>query len=131
VRSSSVKLEKHLGSQGERNGSASEESKAEETKEKKEGVEKATKKEEYGDIRVTSLKMISDLQVAVAAASSWGASDDAGPFCCSQPCGRHRSRVAQAARSAAADAQRWASSVIRPPPTRGPCLFPVRGALPL
>ena len=42
-------------------GSASEESSAEEKREKKEGeVEKASKKEEYGDIRVASLKMISD-----------------------------------------------------------------------
>ncbi len=61
LRSSSVKLEEHVGHKVSVKGSASEESKAEEMKEKKEEgeVEKATKKEEYGDIRVTSLKMIS------------------------------------------------------------------------
>jgi hypothetical protein len=43
-------------------GSASKESRAEEKKEKKDGeVEKASNQEEYGDIRVASLKMISEL----------------------------------------------------------------------
>jgi len=61
LKSSSVKLEEHLGHKVSVTGSASEESKAEEKREKKEGeVEKASNKEEYGDIRVTSLKMISD-----------------------------------------------------------------------
>jgi hypothetical protein len=61
LKSSSVKLEEHLGHKVSVTGSASEESKAEEKREKKEGeVEKASKREEYGDIRVTNLKMISD-----------------------------------------------------------------------
>ena len=61
LKSSSVKLEEHLGHKVSVTGSASEESSAEEKREKKEGeVEKASKKEEYGDIRVASLKMISD-----------------------------------------------------------------------
>ena len=61
LKSSSVKLEEHLGHKVSVTGSASEESRAEGKKEKKEGeVENASKKEEYGDIRVTTLKMISD-----------------------------------------------------------------------
>jgi hypothetical protein len=61
LKSSSVKLEEHLGHKVSVTGSASEESRAEEKREKKEGeVEKAANKEEYGDIRVTGLKMISD-----------------------------------------------------------------------
>jgi hypothetical protein len=61
LKSSSVKLEEHLGHKVSVTGSVSEESKAEEKREKKEGeVEKAANKEEYGDIRVTALKMISD-----------------------------------------------------------------------
>jgi hypothetical protein len=61
LKSSSVKLEEHLGHKVTVTGSATEESKAEEQREKREGeVEKAASKEEYGDIRVTSLKMISD-----------------------------------------------------------------------
>jgi Protein of unknown function (DUF5818) len=61
LKSSSVKLEEHLGHKVSVTGSANEESRAEEKREKKEGeVEKAASKEEYGDIRVTSLKMISD-----------------------------------------------------------------------
>ena len=61
LKSSSVKLEEHLGHKVSVTGSASEESRAEEKKEKREGeVEKASKKEEYGDIRVASLKMVSD-----------------------------------------------------------------------
>jgi len=61
LKSSSVKLEEHLGHKVSVSGSAREESRAEEKKEKREGdVEKASNKEEYGDIRVTSLKMISE-----------------------------------------------------------------------
>ena len=61
LKSSSVKLEEHLGHKVSVTGTASEESRAEEKREKKEGeVEKASKKEEYGDIRVASLKMVSD-----------------------------------------------------------------------
>ena len=61
LKSSSVKLEEHLGHTVTVTGSASKESRAEEKKEKKEGeVEKASNKEEYGDIRVASLKMVSD-----------------------------------------------------------------------
>jgi len=61
LKSSSVKLEEHLGHKVSVTGSATEESRAEEKAEKREGeVEKAASKEEYGDIRVTSLKMISD-----------------------------------------------------------------------
>ena len=61
LKSSNVKLEEHLGHKVSVTGSAKEESRAEEKKEKKEGdVEKAANKEEYGDIRVTSLKMISE-----------------------------------------------------------------------
>ena len=61
LKSSSVNLEEHLGHKVSVMGSVTEESKAEEKREKKEGeVEKAANKEEYGDIRVTSLKMISD-----------------------------------------------------------------------
>ena len=60
LKSGSVKLEEHLGHTVSVTGSVSEESKAEEQREKKEGdVEKAANKEEYGDIRVASLKMIS------------------------------------------------------------------------
>ena len=61
LKSSSVKLEEHLGHKVSVTGSATEESRAEENREKREGeVEKAASKEEYGDIRVMSLKMISD-----------------------------------------------------------------------
>jgi hypothetical protein len=61
LKSSSVKLEEHLGHKVTVTGSASKESRAEGKKEKKEGeVEKASNKEEYGDIRVASLKMVSD-----------------------------------------------------------------------
>jgi hypothetical protein len=61
LRSSAVKLEDHVGHKVTVTGSASAESKAEEKKEKKAGeVEKASNKEEYGDIRVASLKMVSD-----------------------------------------------------------------------
>ena len=61
LRSSTVKLEDHVGHKVTVAGTASGESKAEAKKEKKEGeVENAAQKEEYRDLRVTSLKMISD-----------------------------------------------------------------------
>ncbi len=61
LKSSNVKLEEHLGHTVTVTGSAKKESSAEEKKEKKEGeVEKASNKEEYGDIRVASLKMVSE-----------------------------------------------------------------------
>jgi len=61
LRSSTVKLEDHLGHKVTVAGTASGESKAEAKKEKKEGeVENASQKEEYRDLRVTSVKMISD-----------------------------------------------------------------------
>ena len=61
LRSSTVKLEEHVGHKVTVAGTASRESKAEAKKEKKEGeVENAAQKEEYGDLKVTSLKMISD-----------------------------------------------------------------------
>jgi len=61
LRSSSVKLDQHVGHQVTVTGSAGRETKAEENKEQKEGqVEKASSKEEYGDLRVTTLKMVSD-----------------------------------------------------------------------
>ena len=61
LRSKNVKLEEHLGHKVSVTGSAREESSAEKKTEKKVGeVAEASKKEEYGDIRVTSLKMISD-----------------------------------------------------------------------
>jgi hypothetical protein len=61
LRSSTVKLEQHVGHKVTVSGPITHESKAEEEKEKKEGeVEKAASKEEYGQLRVTSLKMISD-----------------------------------------------------------------------
>jgi len=61
LRSSTVKLQDHVGHKVTVTGTASRESKAEAEKEKKEGqVENAAQKEEYGDLRVTSLKMISD-----------------------------------------------------------------------
>jgi hypothetical protein len=61
VRSISVKLDQHVGHQVTVTGSAARETEAEENKEQKEGqVEKASSKEEYGDLRVTTLKMVSD-----------------------------------------------------------------------
>ena len=61
LRSSTIKLEGHLGHKVTVAGTASGESKAEAKKEKKEGeVENASQKEEYRDLSVTSLKMISD-----------------------------------------------------------------------
>ena len=57
LRSSTVKLDPHLGHKVTVTGSSTQESKAEE---KKEGqVEKASSKEEYGDLEVNSLKMVS------------------------------------------------------------------------
>jgi len=58
LKSSTVKLEEHIGHKVSVTGQAKEWSKAEEKKES--DVEKASNKEEYGDIRVTGLKMISD-----------------------------------------------------------------------
>ena len=58
LRSASVKLDQHLGHKVTVTGSTTRESKAEE---KKEGqVEKASSKEEYADLDVTNLKMVSD-----------------------------------------------------------------------
>ena len=58
----SIKLNEHVGHQVTLTGSAHPESKAQEkAEEKKEGhVEKAAGKEEYGDLRVTDLKMVSE-----------------------------------------------------------------------
>ena len=64
LRSKTVKLEEHVGHQVTVSGSAHRESEAEEHKEKaehKEGqMEKASGKEEYGDIQVNTLKMVSE-----------------------------------------------------------------------
>jgi SH3 domain-containing YSC84-like protein 1 len=62
LRSTSVKLDKHLGHTVTVAGSRTHESKAQEkAEEKKEGqVEKASSKEEYADLSVTSLKMVSE-----------------------------------------------------------------------
>ena len=58
LHSTSVKLDQHLGHKVTVSGSTTHESKAEE---KKEGqVEKASSKQEYADLDVTSLKMVSD-----------------------------------------------------------------------
>jgi hypothetical protein len=58
LHSTSVKLDQHLGHKVTVTGSTPQESKAEE---KKEGqVEKASIKQEYADLDVTSLKMVSD-----------------------------------------------------------------------
>ena len=57
LRSSSVKLDPHVGHKVTVRGLVTRESKAEE---KKEGqLENASGKEEYGELRVTSLKMVS------------------------------------------------------------------------
>ena len=60
--STTVKLDEHVGHQVTVTGSVHHESKAQEkAEEKKEGqVEKAAGKEEYGDLRVTDLKMVSE-----------------------------------------------------------------------
>jgi hypothetical protein len=62
VTSKSVKLNEHVGHQVTLTGSVHHETKAQEkAEEKKEGqVEKAAGKEEYGDLRVTDLKMVSE-----------------------------------------------------------------------
>ena len=66
LRSSTVKLEQHVGHEVTVSGTAHRESKAEQKKEKaenekKEGqMEKAAGKEEYGDMQVTALKMVSE-----------------------------------------------------------------------
>lgn len=62
LRSKTVKLEQHVGHRVTVTGSAHRESEAQEkSEEKKEGrMENAAGKEEYGDLRVTDLKMISD-----------------------------------------------------------------------
>ena len=58
LHSTSVKLDQHLGHKVTVTGSTTQESKAEE---KKEGqVEKASSKQEYADLDVTSLTMVSD-----------------------------------------------------------------------
>lgn len=70
LRSSSVKLDQHVGHEVTVSGSGHRESKAEQKKEKekekaehekKEGeMENAAGKEEYGDMQVTDLKMVSE-----------------------------------------------------------------------
>jgi lipid-binding SYLF domain-containing protein len=61
LRSSSVKLDQHVGHQVTVAGTPARETKTEENKEQKEGqVEKASSKDEYRDLRVTTLKMVSD-----------------------------------------------------------------------
>ena len=61
LRSSTVKLEDHVGHKVTVAGTARPESKAEAKEEKKEGeVVKASEKENYRDLRVTSLNMVSD-----------------------------------------------------------------------
>ena len=58
LRSTSVKLDQHIGHQVTVTGSTTHETKAEE---KKEGqVENAASKAEYADLTVTNLKMVSD-----------------------------------------------------------------------
>lgn len=58
LRSSAVKLDEHLGHKVTVSGPITHESKAGETKKGK--MEKAPGKEEYGDLRVMSLKMVSE-----------------------------------------------------------------------
>src|SRR6266436_9748924 len=62
LRSTSVKLDQHLGHQVTITGSTTQESaKTEKAEEKKEGqVENASSKAEYADLNVTDLKMISE-----------------------------------------------------------------------
>src|SRR5258708_4069137 len=62
LRSTSVKLDQHLGHQVTITGSTTKESaKTEKAEEKKEGqVENASSKAEYADLNVTDLKMISE-----------------------------------------------------------------------
>jgi hypothetical protein len=58
LRSSTVKLDEHVGHTVAVTGPITHESKAEEKKEGK--MEKASGKEEYSELRVTSLKMVSE-----------------------------------------------------------------------
>jgi len=61
LRSTAVKLDQHLGHKVTVTGSRKHESKAEEKSEMKEGqMEKAAGKEEYADLNITHLKMISE-----------------------------------------------------------------------
>ena len=61
LRSTSVKLDQHLGHKVIVTGTTTHETKAEEKEEKKEGqVENAASKAEYADLTVTSLKMVSE-----------------------------------------------------------------------
>ncbi len=62
LRSSTVKLEQHVGHQVTVTGSAHRESKAhEKAEERKEGqMKNAAGKEEFGDLQVTNLKMVSE-----------------------------------------------------------------------
>ena len=56
-----IKLDDHLGHTVTVTGLRTRESKAQErAEEKREGVVKASSKEEYADLRVTSLKMVSE-----------------------------------------------------------------------
>jgi hypothetical protein len=62
LHSSTVKLDEHIGHQVTVTGSAHREAKSQEKAEEKKGgqMEKAAGKEEYGDPRVTDLKMVSE-----------------------------------------------------------------------
>jgi len=61
LRSTTVKLDQHLGHQVTITGSTTESAKTEKAEEKKEGqVENASSKAEYADLNVTDLKMISE-----------------------------------------------------------------------
>jgi lipid-binding SYLF domain-containing protein len=61
LHSTSIKLDNHLGHTVTVTGPRSHESKAQEqAEEKREGVVKASSKEEYGNLAVTSLKMVSE-----------------------------------------------------------------------
>ena len=61
LHSNSIKLDNHLGHTVTVTGSRTHESKAQEkAEEKREGVVKASSKEEYADLGVTSLKMVSE-----------------------------------------------------------------------
>ena len=72
LKSSTVKLEEHLGHKINVAGTGSGESKADAAKEKKEGaVEKAAEKEEYRDLHVTSPTMVSD-RCAKSSNPPWG-----------------------------------------------------------
>jgi hypothetical protein len=62
LRSTNVKLDEHVGHQVTVSGSAHHETKAQEKAEgkNKDEMENAAGKEEYGDLRVTDLKMVSE-----------------------------------------------------------------------